>query len=127
MHTKLYIGLVSLLLLGFCSCGSSSKTSRNIEKRQEVQQHPTWMNKLIAGILEEKPANPPAKIYSYTYQGQEVFYLTGHCCDVPATLYNAQGQVLCLPDGGITGKGDGRCPDFHSTKTNEKLIWEDNR
>ena len=27
----------------------------------------------------------------------------------------------------ITGKGDGKCPDFEKNKTNEKLVWQDPR
>ncbi|MFT5791167.1 MAG: hypothetical protein ACI9LI_000499, partial [Saprospiraceae bacterium] len=27
----------------------------------------------------------------------------------------------------FTGKGDGKCADFFDARTNEKLIWEDER
>lgn len=86
-----------------------------------------WLNKLIQELEAEKPANPPAKIYRYTYNDQEVYYLTGRCCDIPSKLYDAQGKVLCEPDGGITGRGDGRCPDFFEKRQNETLIWDDKR
>ena len=86
-----------------------------------------WLNELIQQLQEEKPANPPAKIYRYTYHDQEVYYLTSRCCDVPSKLYDMYGNVLCQPDGGITGKGDGRCPDFFEQRKDETLIWEDKR
>jgi hypothetical protein len=38
-----------------------------------------------------------------------------------------KGRLICQPDGGITGKGDGKCPDFDKNKTNEKLVWQDPR
>jgi hypothetical protein len=72
-------------------------------------------------------ANPPAKIYRYRYRGQTVYYLTSRCCDQPGQLYGSRGQLLCEPDGGITGQGDGRCPDFFGNRTDETLIWEDKR
>lgn len=31
------------------------------------------------------------------------------------------------PDGGITGRGDGKFPYFDKERTNEKLLWEDKR
>lgn len=86
-----------------------------------------WLNELIQQLQEEKPANPPAKIYRYTYHDQEVYYLTSRCCDVPSKLYDMYGNVLCQPDSGITGKGDGRCPDFFEQRKHETLIWEDKR
>ena len=86
-----------------------------------------WLNELIQQLQEEAPANPPAKIYRYTYNKQEVYYLTGRCCDIPSKLFDRDGNQLCEPDGGITGKGDGRCPDFAEKRTNETIIWEDKR
>jgi hypothetical protein len=44
-----------------------------------------------------------------------------------SSLYDAKGNVICAPDGGIIGTGDGGCPDFISQRTGEKLIWEDPR
>ncbi len=86
-----------------------------------------WLAQLIQDLEHGKPANPPAKIYRYTYNDQEVYYLTGRCCDIPSKLYNMNGKLLCEPDGGITGRGDGQCPDFFERRTNETLIWEDKR
>ncbi|TPE45637.1 hypothetical protein FJM65_05810 [Pontibacter mangrovi] len=82
---------------------------------------------MIGELKQEEPANPPATIYRYTYRGQEVYFLTGRCCDVPSQLFDAEGNVLCEPDGGITGRGDGRCTDFFEQRQNETIIWEDKR
>ena len=86
-----------------------------------------WLNQLIQEIQQAEPANPPAKIYRYTYNNQEVYYLTGRCCDIPSRLYDMEGNIICEPDGGITGRGDGRCTDFFEKRSNETLIWEDKR
>ncbi|GAB3195086.1 hypothetical protein GCM10027293_04740 [Pontibacter aydingkolensis] len=86
-----------------------------------------WLNQLIQEMQDAETANPPAKIYRYTYKDQEVFYLTGRCCDIPSKLYDKNGNIICEPDGGITGKGDGRCTDFFEKRSDETLIWEDKR
>lgn len=108
--------------MAFTSCkpgGASAGTA--------TQQNPSWLTKLIGELKLAAPANPPAKIYRYTYLGQEVYYLTGRCCDVPSQLFDADGNLLCEPDGGITGKGDGRCTDFMEQRQNETIVWEDKR
>ncbi|WP_250419211.1 MULTISPECIES: DUF6970 domain-containing protein [Pontibacter] len=112
-----YIFIVSL----FCVAVSCKSTNA-----PEGPQAP-WLTDLIQQLEQDAPANPPAKIYRYTYNNQEVYYLTGRCCDIPSKLFDKDGAQLCEPDGGITGRGDGRCPDFAEKRTNETLIWEDKR
>jgi hypothetical protein len=90
-------------------------------------QNPPWLDTLIAEFQSEAVGNPPRSIYQYTYHGQTVYYVPAQCCDEFSTLYASDGSVLCAPDGGITGKGDGRCPDFLTTRTDEVLIWSDPR
>jgi hypothetical protein len=43
------------------------------------------------------------------------------------SLYDANRNIICAPGGGFSGAGDGQCPDFFQVRTNEKLIWQDNR
>ncbi len=90
-------------------------------------KNPEWLQKKISEFQAENPANPPVKIYGYQYRNQDVYYISGRCCDIPSEVYDAAGKQLCQPDGGITGRGDGKCADFFQTRTNEKLIWEDLR
>lgn len=124
-----------LLFLLFClpilgSCHKPATASKNgtvSEEKTTQKEIPAWLKEKISGFEMEKPANPPIKIFSYLYQGQEVYHITSHCCDIPSEVYTLQGQQLCQPDGGITGRGDGKCADFFQTRTNEKLIWEDLR
>jgi len=89
--------------------------------------NPAWVDQLIRNFLADPVGNPPLSIWSYQYNGQSVYFVPAHCCDIASVVYDSQGAVLCSPDGGITGKGDGKCPDFLITRTNEQLIWQDNR
>jgi hypothetical protein len=84
---------------------------------------PDWLAGLIQQLEHPPATNPPAFIARYDYHGQVVYYVAPRCCDIPSTLYDAVGTVLCAPDGGLTGAGDGRCPDFIAQKSNEKILW----
>ena len=88
---------------------------------------PDWVAAVIAELEREPVGNPPASLTRYTYNGKTVYYVPPRCCDVAGVLYAESGDVLCGPDGGLTGRGDGRCPDFHATRSDEQLIWRDTR
>lgn len=81
----------------------------------------------IRQIEAEPVRNPPASIWQYQYKGQTVYYIPPYCCDFYGDLYDADCNLICHPDGGLSGGGDGKCADFFSTRTNEKLIWQDTR
>ena len=89
--------------------------------------NPDWVEDLISQFKNEKVGNPPQSIWRYNYYNQIVYYVPPQCCDQYSTLYNENGTVLGAPDGGITGGGDGKITDFFTKRTNEKLIWKDNR
>ena len=78
-------------------------------------------------MLESEVANPPATVWQYEYKDQLVYFIPPQCCDVPSRLLDKNCNSVCSPDGGLTGKGDGKCPDFFEQRTNEKLIWRDDR
>ncbi|HEX8326873.1 MAG TPA: hypothetical protein VF629_04985 [Hymenobacter sp.] len=88
---------------------------------------PQWLKARIASVLAERKRNPITRILRYDYGGQAVYYISAPCCDQYSNVYDTKGKLICQPDGGITGKGDGKCPDFDKTKTNEKLVWQDPR
>lgn len=71
--------------------------------------------------------NPPVSIYQYYYKDEVVYYVSSYCCDVFSQVLDKDCKVICAPDGGITGEGDGKCKDFHATATKKTLIWKDER
>lgn len=119
--------VVLLLLLLIAACKPMDEASQGTAEEDANVQNAAWLSDMIRELEEEEVANPPAKVYRYTYNDREVYYLTSRCCDIPSKVYDVDGNLLCEPEGGITGKGDGRCPDFLETRTNETLIWEDKR
>jgi len=90
-------------------------------------RHPDWLTSLIQQLEVQPVANPPALITRYEYRGTTVYYLPARCCDIWSTLYHADGTILCHPDGGFGGRGDGRCPTFFAERTNEQIVWRDSR
>jgi hypothetical protein len=88
---------------------------------------PSWVDHLMEEFENQPVANPPLSIWQYVYEGQVVYYVPPRCCDIYSTLYDSEGSVLCHPDGGFTGEGDGQCRDFFEKRTDAKLIWQDVR
>ncbi len=106
--------LLSILLAG-CTQPSGSEVD------------PGWVTRLVQTWEKAPVGNPPQSIWRYEYKSQTVYYEPPQCCDQYSTLYDLSGTVICAPDGGFTGRGDGKCPDFFEQRTNEKLIWQDSR
>ncbi len=114
MKLRILATLAVLALLAACSAATQSS-------------NPAWVDQLVQKFQSDPVGNPPLSIWKYEYNGQAVYYVPAHCCDIPSTVYDSQGTVLCSPDGGLTGKGDGKCSDFFDTRTGEQLIWKDSR
>ena len=105
-----------------------------IDQDSNVNQNPlkkeqniSWLNDLVAQKENEPVANPPASISKCTYKGKSVYYLPPRCCDIFSELRNEQGEIICAPDGGFTGMGDGKCKDFYTEKKDCEIIWQDSR
>ena len=113
---KIHIPFVLAAILFLAGCSPVTQS-----------ENPEWVDQLIKQFKSEPVGNPPQSIWRYEYHGQIVYFVPAQCCDMFSTLYDANGNVICAPDGGITGQGDGRCTDFISQRTGEKLIWEDPR
>ena len=111
--------IVCAAFLSPLGCRDSSPT--------EPGMSPSWLQALIAQIQSEPVTSPPSAIYSYRYRGEIVYFRTSRCCDIRSVLYDRNGTVLCEPDGGIGGSGDGRCSDFIETRSDERLVWRDPR
>lgn len=88
---------------------------------------PEWVQDLIGELEAEPVRNPPASITRYLFEGDTVYYVPPFCCDMTSVLYSSDGEVLCAPDGGLAGTGDGQCADFHQQAEGAQLIWQDSR
>jgi hypothetical protein len=95
---------------------------------EPTQELPMFLQELTGRIEAEDEAESPGSIWRYRYLGDVVYYVPPlPCCDQLSTLYDENGGVLCAPDGGITGDGNGQCPDFFELRSEETRVWQDSR
>src|SRR5437868_13018141 len=70
------------------------------------------MKKKIAEYKKLEHQDQPQRVVQYKYQGKTVYYVVAPCCDQFNLLYDSNCKLLGNPDGGFTGKVDGKFPDF---------------
>jgi hypothetical protein len=127
MKRFIWLGVLFLLIL-LSACAASTRQNTPVPQNTLAAiEGPEWIKNLVVTYMKDPVGNPPRSIWQYSYKGQTVYYFPPQCCDQFSMLYNAKMQVLCAPDGGITGKGDEKCPDFFQERKDEKLIWKDAR
>ena len=107
---------IIIIIIFLAGCSQATQT-----------ENPGWVDQLIKQIESEPVGNPPLSVWRYEYNDQVVYFVPAHCCDISSIVYDADGNSLCAPDGGITGAGDGRCAGFFTQRTHELLIWKDPR
>lgn len=54
--------------------------------------------------------------------GQIYYYVRSPCCDFHNFLFASDGSYLCAPDGGFTGRGDGKCPKGLWAKRSDGVV-----
>ena len=126
--------LILIVLVTIIGC-SPSKNHTNVSMdepgqeagKESVKEVPECLQKMIKEYRAEKKQNPPKSIYSYLYKGQTVYYVSPPCCDFFSDLFDSNCVLIGHPDGGFTGRGDGKITDFRDSAKDEKLIWKDER
>jgi hypothetical protein len=96
-------------------------------KENKVSGIPSCVQARIDEIKKEARWNPPAEVNEYLYKGKKVYLFTADCCDQFISLVDASCKTLCAPSGGITGGGDGKCPEFYDEAKHLRLVWKDPR
>ena len=88
---------------------------------------PPWLQRLIGQLRAQPPGNSPLTVWRDRYRGQVVYDLPPQCCDQTSVLFDAGGTLIGAPDGGLTGRGDGRVGDFYKLRQEGLLLWRDPR
>ncbi len=117
---KILLPLIQSVFFAACSATQS-------QTLDAVQNIPSCINDKIQSFKNEPKQNPPRSVTEYTYKGSKVYYIPGPCCDQFSEVFDSSCNLLGHPDGGITGKGDGKLPGFSKEVTDEKMIWKDER
>lgn len=66
-----------------------------------------------------------AQVLEYSYRGYLVYYIPQLGPDEYSDLYDMYCNLICHPDGGPSGNGDGSCSDFLSDANFVRMIWQD--
>jgi len=86
-------------------------------------QLPTCIKNKIDSFKLKEPHERPQRVIEYMYKGKKVYYIAMPCCDFFNEVYDDKCNLLGVPDGGFSGQGDGKLPDFFKEVTAEKLVW----
>lgn len=105
--------LLPLLMISCCRVDLPSDTPKCIEDK-------------ICELKKAATTNPPAQVLKYVIANESYYYFSAACCDQFSQLFDANCNLICAPDGGLTGTGDGNCPFDIFTASNVTNIWEDN-
>lgn len=108
-----FIGIVVFTM----NCKSSDTEDENL---------PACIENKIEEILSNEVANPPTQVWKWEVDEETYYYITSDCCDQYNILYSDTCEIICAPDGGLTGQGDGKCPEFKE-EIIKTLAWIDNR
>ena len=106
-------------------CGSCAQSEPRASQQSDpaASSLPEWLRAKIVQF-EALPADrAPQGIWRITYNGQPAFYLQSPCCDQYNPLFSAQGNEICNPSGGFTGRGDGKCPKPMDQGTQASFVW----
>jgi hypothetical protein len=116
--TKSITITIFIILLLACSAN---------KKLRDVQEMPECLATKIKAMASDPNQGSPLSVTRYTYRQQTVYYLVSPCCDKFNVVYDSVCNILGHPDGGFTGRGDGKMPGFKREATNEKVIWKINK
>lgn len=108
--------LIAIVIFVFFSCRKECSSSI-----------PSCIQAKIDHLRAQPKGNPAYSVYRLDYNGKKLYYFPPQCCDQYSDLYDENCNLVCHPDGGIAGQGDGNCPEFSATSKNWVLLWKDNR
>ena len=115
MKQVILIVLISLLGSSLISCQEDDVAAGT----------PACIEDAIRKIKGEEPRNPPAEVWKLTVEKATYYYIPPDCCDQFSELYDLNCNLVCSPDGGLTGQGSGNCPPLENAE--RELIWQDDR
>lgn len=128
MIRELSISLFALLLAS-CSSNKTNSSNKAINETSENKvaaardSIPDCLIARIDSMAGDSSQGVPQSITRYQYKGQTVYYIKAPCCDKFNIVFDTACNVLGYPDGGFTGRGDGKMPGFKKEATNAKVVW----
>jgi len=85
---------------------------------------PACLKAKIDSMIANPNEGSPQSITRYSYHEKTVYYMKAPCCDKYNIVFDNDCNILGYPDGGFTGRGDGKMPDFFNEAKDGKVVWE---
>ena len=101
--------------------------SMNFQCGKEEIDIPSCIQLRIDSIKAQPVSNPRGEVTEYEYNGQRVYGINSTCCDQYYNVLDEQCNYICAPSGGLTGAGDGKCPDFFQNAKKIRTVFKDDR
>lgn len=116
------IALFSVALFATsCKHSKNAQTSNEETSASETAKF-SWIDDYVAKAQKNELEQNPTEIKEYTFNGETVYLSIMPCCDRLNIIHSVTGEELCKT-GGITGKGDNKCPEFYKEAKLIKTIW----
>lgn len=129
-------GILAIGFLGLSACVADGSEAPAIKPGKGLSapsapnrwaELPQPLQELARQIQDGPVSNPPDQFLRHRIEGRSYYYRPARCCDFYSELYDAAGRLVCHPDGGLTGRGDGRCPGLMERAGPGELLWRDKR
>ncbi len=117
--------LKTLTIVLFISWMMSCSTNKKMQTPNETTSGnamPACLQSIINTMAAE-PNGSPQTVSRFNYKNQTVYYLVSPCCDKYNIVYDSACNILGYPDGGYSGKGDGKMADFYNEASGKQIIW----
>jgi hypothetical protein len=94
------------------------------KKMETTNELPRCLRSKIDSMAANPNEGSPQSVTRYSYNNHTVYYMKAACCDKYNIVYDSACNVLGFPDGGFTGRGDGKMPNFFNEAKDGKVVWE---
>ncbi len=101
----------------------SDRPGASPTQRAEVAGLPDWLRIRLADYDAQTGAAAPRVVYEVRYGDGVAYFTKAGCCDQLDPLVDARGVLVCYPSGGITGRGDGKCPGALPPVAGWREVW----
>ncbi|MEP6626673.1 MAG: hypothetical protein ABJA32_01770 [Ginsengibacter sp.] len=121
--------MIKSLFSAACLCflmacgGSRIAKSADDVSRENPELIPACLQNKIKTLSDDPAEGSPLYVAEYQYKNQTVYYMASACCDKFNAVYDSACHLLGYPDGGFTGRGDGKMTDFSTQASNKKVVW----
>lgn len=106
-----HLGLIGLMFMGLSMAAAGGAWAQvPAVAVPEGDTEAARVRRLIQAFEAGAPEAKAVDIMRFRGPQGRLYLIMSPCCDQFNYLYTAEGVRVCAPSGGLTGRGDGRCP-----------------